>query len=125
MLNVRLAGDNLYGKLLFTWLSLVMSLMVSFCAVLFAHEMSWMISGTKLGQFLRVVLPTLTDEVDKNYVMKLCRRTFLGPVILMKPFFTLSPEMTKLNSTAAARITVLMPKRLSLHLSNLSKYFFL
>ena len=33
--NVRLAGDHLYGKLLFTWLSLVMSMMVSFCAVLF------------------------------------------------------------------------------------------
>ena len=32
---VRLAGDHLYGKLLFTWLSLVMSMMVSFCAVLF------------------------------------------------------------------------------------------
>ena len=38
--NVRLAGDHLYGKLLFTWLSLVMSLMVSFCAVLLSHEMS-------------------------------------------------------------------------------------
>ena len=35
LLNVRLAGDHLYGKLLFTWLSLVMSTMVSFCAVLF------------------------------------------------------------------------------------------
>ena len=35
MLNVRLAGDHLYGKLLFTWLSLVMSMIVSFCAVLF------------------------------------------------------------------------------------------
>ena len=31
MFNVRLAGDNLYGKLMFTWLSLVMSLMVFFC----------------------------------------------------------------------------------------------
>ena len=30
LLNVRLAGDHLYGKLLFTWLSLVMSMMVSF-----------------------------------------------------------------------------------------------
>ena len=30
MLNVRLAGDHLNGKLLFTWLSLVMSLMVSY-----------------------------------------------------------------------------------------------
>ena len=34
MINNRLAGDYQSGKLLFTWLSLVMSLMVSFCAVL-------------------------------------------------------------------------------------------
>ena len=34
MFNVILAGDHLYGKLLFTLLSLVMSLMVSFCAAL-------------------------------------------------------------------------------------------
>ena len=33
MLNVRLA--HLFGKLLFTWISLVVSLMVSFYAVLF------------------------------------------------------------------------------------------
>ena len=31
--SVRLADDHLFGKLLLTWLSLVMSLMVSFCAV--------------------------------------------------------------------------------------------
>ena len=30
MLNVRLADGHLYGKQLFTWLSLVMSLMASF-----------------------------------------------------------------------------------------------
>ena len=30
MFNVRLAGRNLYGKQLFTWLSLVVSLMASF-----------------------------------------------------------------------------------------------
>ena len=35
MFNVRLAGDHLCGKLLFTWLSIVMSMMVSFCAVIF------------------------------------------------------------------------------------------
>ena len=35
MLIVRLAGDRLYGKQLFTWLSLVMSLMAYFCAVIF------------------------------------------------------------------------------------------
>ena len=30
MLNVRLAGDHLFGKLLFTWLSLVVSMVMSF-----------------------------------------------------------------------------------------------
>ena len=35
MLYVRLAGGHLYGKQLFSWLSLVVSLMVSFCALLF------------------------------------------------------------------------------------------
>ena len=38
MLNVRLAGDHLYGKLLFSRLSLVMSLMLSFCAVPFPRD---------------------------------------------------------------------------------------
>ena len=44
MLNIRLAGDHLYGKLLFTRLSLVMSMM-SFCAVLFPTR--WL--GRDLG----------------------------------------------------------------------------
>ena len=35
MLNVRLVDGHLYGKQLFTWVSLVVSLMASFCAVLF------------------------------------------------------------------------------------------
>ena len=35
MYIVRLAGDNLYGNLLFTWLSLLVSMIVSFCAFLF------------------------------------------------------------------------------------------
>ena len=38
MLNVRLAGDHVYGKYLFTWLSIVMSLLVSLCAVLFTRD---------------------------------------------------------------------------------------
>ena len=35
MFNVRLAGGHLFGKRLFTWLSLVMYFMASFCAVFF------------------------------------------------------------------------------------------
>ena len=38
MLYVRLAGGHLYGKQLFSWLSLVVSSMVSFCALLFPLE---------------------------------------------------------------------------------------
>ena len=40
MLNVRLAGDHLYGKSLFTWLSLVMSLLMSFVLSLFPRNVS-------------------------------------------------------------------------------------
>ena len=59
MFIVRLAGDHLYWEYLFTWVSLVMSLMASFCAVLFptrccpfSHgslvilDVAWMRSGT-------------------------------------------------------------------------------
>ena len=35
MFKVRLVGDHLYGKWLFIWLSLVMSLMVSYFALFF------------------------------------------------------------------------------------------
>ena len=35
MFNVRLAGDHLNGKWLFTWLSLVMSLVVSYSVLSF------------------------------------------------------------------------------------------
>ena len=38
MITVRLAGDHLYGKYLFIWLSLVMSLMVSPCAAFFPRD---------------------------------------------------------------------------------------
>ena len=38
MFNVRLGGYHLYGKGLFTWLSLFMSLMVSFCPVIFISD---------------------------------------------------------------------------------------
>ena len=38
LLNVRLAGDHLFGKLLFTWLSLVMSMLVSFVLSFFPRD---------------------------------------------------------------------------------------
>ena len=47
MFNVIHAGGHMYGKQLFTWLSLVVFLMASFCAVLFPTR------------YLRNFLPTL------------------------------------------------------------------
>ena len=61
MFTVWLAGDHLYGKWLFTWLSLEISLMVSYFVLFhFPHEMSWMGSGTELSQILKIFLPTFS-----------------------------------------------------------------
>ena len=51
----------MFNVCLFTWLTLVMSLMVSYFVLSFSHEMSWVRSGTELSQHLRVFLPTLTN----------------------------------------------------------------
>ena len=48
MFNVRLAGGHLYGKQVFTWLSLVVSLMASFV----------------LSFFLLVVLDEIWDLIE-------------------------------------------------------------
>ena len=75
MSNVRLAGDHQNGNILFTRLSSVMSLKVSFCAV-FSHEMSWIRPGTGLSQF-GVLLPTLQllkkwqSQTEENLVRQL------------------------------------------------------
>ena len=71
MLNVRLAGDYQYGKLLFTWLSLVMSV----CAV-FSYEISLMRSGTEVSRFLRFFLPKL-------YLWLLCMG--MAIILVMSP----------------------------------------
>ena len=54
MFNVRLADGHLFGKWLFTWLSLLMTLMVSYFMPSFSHEMFWMRSGTEFRQFLGI-----------------------------------------------------------------------
>ena len=62
LLNVRLAGDHLYGKLLFTLLSLVMSVMLSFCAALFPRDVLEILD--LIGSDSGVFLPTL--PIDSN-----------------------------------------------------------
>ena len=67
MLNVRLAGDQLYGKLLFTWLSLVVSMVVSFCAVLFPTRcLGWYLELNWVSfwgfSFLPIYLTLISDS---------------------------------------------------------------
>ena len=55
MLNVRLTGGHLYGKQLFTWLSLVVSLMASFVVSFFPQDVLdeiWDLVGSISGGFL-------------------------------------------------------------------------
>ena len=59
MLIVTLAGDHLYGKWLFTWLTLVLSLMASFVLSFFPRDVLDEIWD--LLQLLRAYLPTLSD----------------------------------------------------------------
>ena len=65
MFNVRLAGGHLYGKQLFTWLSLVVSLMASFVLSFFR--------GTLVGIRGNIAIrrnPTLHSFMGQN--MKIC-----------------------------------------------------
>ena len=59
MLNVRLAGDHLYGKLLFTLLSLVMSMMVSFVLFFFPRGV--------LGEILNLI-----ESVSEGFPSYFC-----------------------------------------------------
>ena len=56
---------------MFARLSLVISLMVSFYAVLFSYEMSLMRSRTELGQFLRFFLLIFTwSHSEADYLLR-------------------------------------------------------
>ena len=63
MLNVREAGDHLYGKWQFTWLSLVMSLMASFYDVLFTRDVLDEIWGVIQSVLKGFLVPTLISVV--------------------------------------------------------------
>ena len=66
MFNVWLAGDHLYGQWLFNWLSLVMSLMVSYFVLsFFPRDLE-----TELSQFLRVFLPSFTLHLISAMICK-------------------------------------------------------
>ena len=79
MLNVGLAGDYMYGKLLFTWLSLVMFLMATFCAVLF-HSYGFATYSFKLFlcNFLKSAeANSFNFLIMVNHIQKVCHTQYL------------------------------------------------
>ena len=81
MLNVWLAGDHLYGKLLFTWLSLVMYMMVSFlCCPFPTRCLGWdldlnLVSFWGFFYLLFNVQPIARSYGDGTSVLSLIRKT--------------------------------------------------
>ena len=66
MLIVRLASDHLYGKKLFTWLSMVMSLIASFCAVFFPRDVLdeiWDLIESVRVFLSTLILPCFEDSI--------------------------------------------------------------
>ena len=62
MLNFKLAGGHLYGKQLFTWLSLVVSLLASFVLSffpLYVLDEIWDVIESVSEGFLTYILSTL------------------------------------------------------------------
>ena len=69
MFNVRLAGGHLYGKQLFTWLSLVVSLMASFVLSFFPLDVLdeiWDLIESVSEGFLTYSYRELSTEFDKT-----------------------------------------------------------
>ena len=74
MFNVRLAGDHLYGKQLFTWLSLVVSLMALFVLSFFPLDVLdeiWDLIESVSEGFL-----TYSYEMNANFVTKTILQNF-------------------------------------------------
>ena len=72
MFKVRLAGGHLYGKQLFTWLSLVVSFMASFMLSFFPLDVLdgiWDLIESVSEGFLIYSLIVLTDRLTASYLI--------------------------------------------------------
>ena len=68
MFNVRLAGSHLYGKQLFTWLSLVVSLMASFVLSFFPLDV--------LDEIWDLIESVSEGFLTYSYMLILARRRY-------------------------------------------------
>ena len=76
LLNVRLACDHLFGKLLFTWLSLVMSMMVSFVLSFFPRDV--------LDEILNLIESVSEDFPSYSFILswrlRMSKKQYLGGI---------------------------------------------
>ena len=102
MFNVRLAGGHLYGKQLFTWLSLVVSLMASFVLSFFPLDVLdeiWdLIESVSEGFLTYSSSAGASYNIDnrrgKAYcVCSRCGWGLFGHFTLIYPFSSLSPSL--------------------------------
>ena len=61
--SFEISVDHLYWR----WLSLVMSLMVSYVVLFLSQGMSWISYGIELSQFLRIFLLTFVKKMPVVY----------------------------------------------------------
>ena len=101
MFNVRLAGGHLYGKQLFTWLSLVVSLMASFVLSFFPLDVLdeiWDLIGSVSEGFLtyfgNMANGKLQPFINMNQ-SKLHRYTLSTTFTLFKLASEVGPRTTK------------------------------
>ena len=79
MFNVRLAGGHLYGKQLFTWLSLVVSLMASFVLSFFPPDVwdeIWDLIESVSEGFLTYSYTSLSPSIPKTFVLTITKMLF-------------------------------------------------
>ena len=69
MFNVRLAGGHLYGKQLFTWLSLVVSLMASFVLSFFPLDVL-----DEIWDFI--------ESVSEGFLTYFCKLIYISYVLI-------------------------------------------
>ena len=85
MFKVRLAGGHLYGKQLFTWLSLVVSLMASFVLSFFPLDVLdeiWDLIESVSEGFLTNSFISKKETVHERYSNKLNKLLFPGQVVI-------------------------------------------
>ena len=70
MFNSRLAGDH-RGMWLFAWLSLVVSLVVSYFVLSFFPRDILDESEIELSQFVRIFLPTFSSFIQQQHSVKI------------------------------------------------------